>query len=181
MAGLEYLRDADYPYYLQRLNRRAEVMLMSYSARSVKNAQEAKETLFSVQNSRKARIGGLAGLLDPEFITLKQNQEAKLKAAAKDDSFQGRLAVGPASPRPALKVLLPGKPRGSRYTLLGARLGVQHASCSASHGRCFAAGRNDLSPTTANGCRSSSSPAWNRWNFSYSPRRPFTRSSRSSS
>ncbi len=87
VAELEYLRDTDYPYYLQRLNR-MEVMLMSYSARSVEKAKEAKETLLSVQNSRKARIGGVAGLLDPEFMTMKLNQEAKLKADAKDESFK---------------------------------------------------------------------------------------------
>jgi hypothetical protein len=88
VAELEYLRDTEYPYVLQRLNR-AEVLLLSFSGRSAKNAQEAKETLFGVQNSRKARIGGLGGLLDPQLMAAKKAQEDKLKSAAeKDSSFK---------------------------------------------------------------------------------------------
>ncbi len=80
IAELEYLRDIGYPYVLQRLNR-MEVMLLSFSGRSEENARQARELLFSVQNSRKARIGGLAGLLDPETMARKKVEEEKLKRA----------------------------------------------------------------------------------------------------
>jgi hypothetical protein len=78
VAELEYLRDIGYPFLLQRLNR-LEVMLQSFSGRSEENARIAKELLFSVQNSRKARIGGLAGLLDPDMMNQKKDLEKKLK------------------------------------------------------------------------------------------------------
>jgi hypothetical protein len=80
VAELTYLRDTGFPYLLQRLYR-LEVMLSAYSARSEENAREAKELLFSVQNSRKARDGGLAGLLDPELFARKQAEEKTLRAA----------------------------------------------------------------------------------------------------
>ncbi len=87
VAELEYLRDTGFPFLLQRLNR-LEVLLAAFSGRSEENAREAKEDLFSVQNSRKARVGGLAGLLDPELMARKRDQERKLRQAAdKDDKF----------------------------------------------------------------------------------------------
>ncbi len=49
--------------------------------RSEENRRQAKETLFSVQNSRKARIGGLGGLLDPELMDRKKAYEKKLQEA----------------------------------------------------------------------------------------------------
>lgn len=85
---LEYLRDVVYPYTLQRLHRR-EVLLTAYSARSEENARRAKDDLFGVQNSRKARTGGLAGLLDPAFITAKTASEQKLReTVAKDEKWK---------------------------------------------------------------------------------------------
>jgi hypothetical protein len=67
VSELEYLRDRSYPEMLERLNR-AEVNLQAWSGRSAENARRAKDELFGVQNSRKARIGGLAGLQDPAFF-----------------------------------------------------------------------------------------------------------------
>ncbi len=84
VASLEYLRDTGFPFLLQRLNR-WEVMLMSFSGRSEENARQAKEFLFGVQNSRKARNGGLAGLLDPELMKRKQAFEHKMKEEADRD------------------------------------------------------------------------------------------------
>jgi hypothetical protein len=80
VAELEYLRDRGFPYLLQRLYR-LEVLLTAFSARTDENAREAKEFLFSVQNSRKARDGGLAGLMDPSVMADKKEQERKLKEA----------------------------------------------------------------------------------------------------
>jgi hypothetical protein len=86
MAELEYTRDYRLPKTLERLNR-LEVLLMSYSGRSQENARRAKDELFGVQNSRKANIGRLAGLLDPEVMAKKAANEKKLRqaAASRDD------------------------------------------------------------------------------------------------
>ena len=75
---LKYLRDTGYPYLLNRLNR-LEVLLNSWSGRSESNAQRAEEELFSIQNSRKARIGGLAGLMDPALMGRKEAEQKRLK------------------------------------------------------------------------------------------------------
>src|SRR5262249_2590456 len=80
VAELEYLRDVGYPFLLQRLYR-WEVMLGIYSNTSEEARRRAKDFLFSVANSRKAREGGLAGLLDPEFMFKKKSQEKALRDA----------------------------------------------------------------------------------------------------
>ncbi len=84
MAELEYLRDQHFPYVLQRLNS-LEVMLLAYSARSNENARRAKDTLFGVQNSRKAREGMFAGLLNSQLMTQKQTAEQALRTAVAQD------------------------------------------------------------------------------------------------
>jgi len=84
VAELEYLRDQRFPYTLQRLHD-LEVMLLTYSQRSEENARRAKETLFGVQNSRKAREGMVAGLLDPQIMVQKQTAERKLRASVAED------------------------------------------------------------------------------------------------
>jgi hypothetical protein len=80
LAELQYLRDTGFQFLLQRLYR-MEVMLSAYGARSEENARQAKELLFSVQNSRKAREGGLAGLLDPAIWAQKEAEERALRSA----------------------------------------------------------------------------------------------------
>jgi hypothetical protein len=88
LAELDYLRDLGYPFLLQRLNR-LEVLLTAFSGRNDENARQAREFLFGVQNSRKARVGGLAALLDPQLMARKKEQEKKLRAKAKaDDSLK---------------------------------------------------------------------------------------------
>ncbi len=84
LAELDYLRDLGYPFLLQRLNR-MEVLLMAFSGRNEENARQARELLFGVQNSRKARVGGLAALLDPRLMARKKEQEKKYRAKAKQD------------------------------------------------------------------------------------------------
>lgn len=88
MARLEYLRDKGYPAHLQRLYR-MEVLLNAWGGREAENARRAKEIFFSVQNSRKARDGGLAGLLDPQLMAQKKDDEKKLRdAVAKDPKLK---------------------------------------------------------------------------------------------
>src|SRR5258705_6297105 len=78
VAELEYLRDYRLPYALQRLMG-LEVLLTAYSARSEENPRRAKAELFGVQNSRKAYIGELAGILDPALIARKKKAEQTLR------------------------------------------------------------------------------------------------------
>jgi hypothetical protein len=90
---LEFLRDRNYPSSLQTIFRR-EVMLSSYSERSLENARRAKDELFGYQNSRKARLGGLAGLQDPEIMQRKQEDEKKLReAVAKNPDLKNDTAA----------------------------------------------------------------------------------------
>lgn len=86
MAELEHVRDVSMPHLLDWLFR-MEVNLLSYSGRSQENARRAKDDLFGIQNSRKARKGGLAGLLDPELMGKKAAAEKALreKIASRDD------------------------------------------------------------------------------------------------
>ena len=80
MDELEYKRDVQFPNTMEWLYR-LEVMLSVYSSQSQENARRAKDFLFGVQNSRKAREGGLAGLLDPELMNQKRQAEQQLKNA----------------------------------------------------------------------------------------------------
>ena len=88
VAELEYVRDRVFPYTLQWLHRR-EVLLGVYSGRSEENARRARDDFFGAQNSRKAREGGLAGLLDPAFIAGKRAAEQRLReAVARDEKLR---------------------------------------------------------------------------------------------
>jgi hypothetical protein len=90
---LEYLRDVSFPYLLQMLKTR-EVLLSAWSARSEENARRAKDDLFGVQNSRKARNGGLAGLLDPNLMAKKAAEEKRLRdAIAASDALKETLSA----------------------------------------------------------------------------------------
>jgi hypothetical protein len=80
VAALAYQRDAGFPELLKQLDR-LEVQLSAWSARSAENARTAKELLFRIQDTRKAREGGLSGLLDPALIARKEAEEQRLRAA----------------------------------------------------------------------------------------------------
>lgn len=80
VAHLESLRDITFPNQLNMLRRR-EVLLKSYSDRSLENGRQAAEELFSLQNSRKARLGGLAGLQDPAIMDQKRQEEQRIRDA----------------------------------------------------------------------------------------------------
>src|SRR5207248_9303578 len=100
VAELSYLRDTGYPYLLNRLNR-LEVLLGSWSARSERNAQRAEEEFFGVQNSRKARIGGLAGLMDPKLMGRKIDDEQKLREFISNKARSAGAANDPWVPQAA--------------------------------------------------------------------------------
>ena len=61
--------------------RRMEIVLQQYGLRGSENQRRAREDLFGVQNSRKARLGMLAGLQDPQVMAGKQAAEQSLLQA----------------------------------------------------------------------------------------------------
>ncbi len=75
---LEFLRDTAFPSTLNRL-RREEVLLKTFADRSKECARRAQDELFGVQNSRKARLGGLDGLQDPRLMATKRAAERTLR------------------------------------------------------------------------------------------------------
>jgi hypothetical protein len=79
LASLEYARDVELPIRLGFL-KAAEAFLLDYARRSPEAARHSKEELFTVQNSRKARVGGLEGLRDETFMKRKAQAEADLRA-----------------------------------------------------------------------------------------------------
>jgi hypothetical protein len=85
LAELRYLRDTGYPFVLQRLFR-WEVLLTVFGNRSEENARRAREELFSIQNSRKAINGELAGLMDPALMAKKQAAEEELRGKVAKDA-----------------------------------------------------------------------------------------------
>jgi hypothetical protein len=92
VAELKYLRDTGYPYLLERLYR-MEVALNIYSAYGKENDRKAKDMLFGVANSRKAREGGLAGLQDPALMAQKEASEKEFKAAIARKDLRAALAA----------------------------------------------------------------------------------------
>ena len=84
VAHLEFLRDVVYPNLLDVIRRR-EVNLNIYSDRGLENARRARDELFGYQNSRKARLGGLAGLQNPPIIEAKRKEQRALREAVAED------------------------------------------------------------------------------------------------
>jgi hypothetical protein len=80
VAHLEFLRDVAYPLVMRGLWRR-EVQLGTFSGRSEEFRRIAEGDFFSVQNSRKARTGILAGLQDARLMDEKRRKEKELRAA----------------------------------------------------------------------------------------------------
>ncbi|HUJ14862.1 MAG TPA: S46 family peptidase [Thermoanaerobaculia bacterium] len=78
LEHLEFYRDITYPFSLNLLRRR-EVLLNTYSERSLENERRAHDALFVVKNSRKAYLGLLAGLQDPAIVQKKADAEAALR------------------------------------------------------------------------------------------------------
>jgi hypothetical protein len=93
MTHIEFLRDKVMPCRLKKLFR-AEVILSTYSGRSRENARRAQDDLFGVQNSRKARMGMLAGLQDPAIMDRKRADEEALRKAVQEKASQLKEPVG---------------------------------------------------------------------------------------
>lgn len=100
---LEFLRDRIYPTTLNILRRR-EVLLKNYSERSLENARRAQDDLFGIQNTRKAMLGGLAGLQDPSIMSAKEADEKKFIDTLRMKKNTGEAVAALDEIREALKV-----------------------------------------------------------------------------
>ena len=88
MDALKFQRDVRLPYVMNFL-RRQEILLQQYGLRSTENARRARDELFGIQNSRKARIGMLSGLQDPQILATKAASETDmLKKMAADPKLK---------------------------------------------------------------------------------------------
>ncbi len=89
VAHLEYLRDVSYPLTMEVLHNR-EASLTEFGKKGKEQLRQSKEDLFGIQNSRKARDGGLKGLRDEALMSRKAASEKFLRetvaknAAAQD-------------------------------------------------------------------------------------------------
>jgi len=79
LASLEYVRDFEFPIRLGFL-KAYEAFLLDYARKSPEAARHSKEELFTVQNSRKARVGGLEGVRDASFMKNKAQAESDLRS-----------------------------------------------------------------------------------------------------
>jgi len=80
MAQLEYLRDVQTPFTLDRLSNR-DIALKRFASGSAENARIAADDIFGVENSLKAYKGRDYGLHDAQLMGSKQAAEDKLRAA----------------------------------------------------------------------------------------------------
>ncbi|WP_165071596.1 S46 family peptidase [Paludisphaera rhizosphaerae] len=84
LASVEYLRDSAFPFLLDWLHAK-EAFLLNYGKQSDEAFRQSKEELFSIQNSRKARTGGLDGLKSPAFMDRKRQAERDLRSRIEAD------------------------------------------------------------------------------------------------
>lgn len=85
VEALRFQRDVRLPFTLDVL-RRAEVLFQQYGSEGQEQARRCKEDFFSVQNSRKAYMGMIQGLQDPELFAVKQKAEDALRAHVRADA-----------------------------------------------------------------------------------------------
>ncbi len=86
VAQMEYLRDVSYPATLAGYERRLAV-IEKLSARSEQDRRRYENTIFGLENSRKAVNGYLTGLLDKDKMARKQ---------AFERDFRNRIEADPA-------------------------------------------------------------------------------------
>ncbi|MDZ4849804.1 MAG: S46 family peptidase [Pirellulaceae bacterium] len=90
-AALAYQRDVAIPRTLNLL-RRKENLLQQYALAGPEALRRARDDLFGVQNSRKAYVGMLQGLQEPEFFQRKRRNESDLIRQLKSDPTNASLA-----------------------------------------------------------------------------------------
>ncbi len=90
LAKLRHRRDVTLPYTLNRLRTR-EALLAQFSARGPEEGRMAQKDLHSTANARKALNGQYQGLLDPDVLRRKADDELSLLAAVKLAGDAGKL------------------------------------------------------------------------------------------
>jgi len=85
VAQMEYLRDVEYPARLADYQRRLDV-LYALSAKSPEAARRYENTIFGIENSKKAVTGYLHGLLDASIMARKE---------AFENDFRSRIEADP--------------------------------------------------------------------------------------
>lgn len=78
-AALQYQRDRYVPFLLDFLRRR-EILFQQYGLAGEEQERQARDDLFSIQNSRKAYTGMIQGLQDPAFLARKHAHEQELRS-----------------------------------------------------------------------------------------------------
>jgi hypothetical protein len=84
MTELEFYRDYVYPLTIEQ-NERFVKALLKFGETGEEHKRVARDPLLMFQNSVKARKGFESGLLDKGLMDRKRAEEAKLRAAVKDD------------------------------------------------------------------------------------------------
>ena len=148
---------------------------------SSENARRAKDELFGYQNSRKARLGGLAGLQDPAIMDKKRADEKALRDDGREQipssrSLTATPGTGSRQPLTACKdIYFRLQPaRGERAPAFNSELfGIARTLVRLADGIAQAQRRAPA--------RVSARPAWNRSSRSCSPRRRSTTTWRSPS
>ena len=177
MAELEYLRDVGYPVPAAAAQPPGSAAARPTAAAARRTPARPRTSCSACQNSRKARVGGLAGLLDPTLMARKKRRREEARAQPSPRTPKLKDAAGAWDTIAEAQKIAPRTSRRLHHARRRRRL--QHASCSASPARWSAPPRNAPSPTPS-GCREfrESEPA-NRSSCSCSPRRRSTTTSRS--
>jgi hypothetical protein len=88
LAELETLRDVVYPFNIQVVKRRINV-LRQFASGGAEPARQAADLTFSLENALKAYTGEYAGLLDQKIMAKKAADERKLRdEVAKNPELQ---------------------------------------------------------------------------------------------
>lgn len=85
VAQLEYQRDVWYPLILQTIQKRIDV-LHEYMKNGPEAERRALRFLFGLENAKKAYTGEYQGLLNPNTISQKLNEEQELKKRIYENS-----------------------------------------------------------------------------------------------
>ncbi|MCA9262622.1 MAG: S46 family peptidase, partial [Planctomycetales bacterium] len=85
MAALKYERDHYLPYVMSYLHRR-EILFQQFGLLGEEQERRARDELFGIQNSRKARGGMLQGLQNPNVMQAKAEAEQALRAKVQNDA-----------------------------------------------------------------------------------------------
>jgi peptidase S46-like protein len=126
VAELETQRDVIYPYSIQVVKRRVDV-LREYSKRGAEEARQATSIIFSLENSLKAQTGEYNGLLDPKIMAKKAADERALRETIRKNtdwrtsyaSAWDEIARAEKAHRQLYKLQRFGQIRGSSFAGLG--------------------------------------------------------------